>query len=155
MNVKRVGLVVALLVVIAACSGDDDASTTSGLPEASTTTAAAATTTTAGPTDETTTLPSDDSLAVYYTPVTVDQGAVKITFDRWFWALLDGTGTVTVTRDGQTVLEGPISGDGAVMTQEADGTLVFTDASGAEVARVGPQELFDTISQAMEAAGIG
>jgi hypothetical protein len=41
------------------------------------------------------------------------------------------------------------------MTQEADGTLVFTDAAGTEVARVGPQELFDTISKAMEDAGIG
>ena len=159
MNPKRTAvLIVALVVLVAACSGDDGSATTTGLPETTTTTGPATTTTSAGGDTTATTAADgavDDSLAVYYTPVTVDQGTVKVTFDRWFWALLDGTGTVTVTRDGQTVVEGPISGPDAVMGQEADGTLVFKDASGAEVARVGPQELFDTISKAMADAGIG
>lgn len=71
----------------------------------------------------------DDS---YYQPFAVAHEGFVIEFDRWFWATLDGDAAVTITRDGATVLSGPLDGPEAVM-QDDGGDLVFSSPGGEPV----------------------
>ncbi len=92
----------------------------------------------------------------YYTPFTVDQGSVQVVWDRWWWGLLDGLGTVAVTNDGSTVAEGNISGEGAVQVQDpSTGSISIYGPNGDVVATVTQEDLTEAIRDAQAEANIG
>lgn len=92
----------------------------------------------------------------YYTPFTVDQGSVRVVWDRWWWGLLDGLGSVTVTNDGSTVAEGNISGEGAVQVQDpSTGSISIYGPNGDVVATVTQEDLTEAIREAQAEANIG
>ncbi len=92
----------------------------------------------------------------YYTEFTVEKGDVQIVWDRWWWGLLDGQGSVRVTEDGTTLAEGNISGDGAVQVQDpSTGTISIYGPNGDVVATITQEDLTDAIRTAQAEANIG
>lgn len=92
----------------------------------------------------------------YYTEFTVEKGDIQIVWDRWWWGLLDGQGSVKVTEDGSTLAEGNISGDGAVQVQDpSTGTISIYGPNGDVVATITQEDLTDAIRTAQAEANIG
>ncbi|MCI0425606.1 MAG: hypothetical protein L0Z47_07125 [Actinobacteria bacterium] len=86
---------------------------------------------------------------LYNSPLVIVQDDLTITFDKWFFALLDGTARVAVTgADGSLLAEGPAEGPDSIMLQEEDGSFQILDSEGSVVAALSLEELSTAASSA-------
>lgn len=92
-----------------------------------------------------------DLTDLYNAPLVIEQEAVVIIFDKWFFALLDGTGQVTITdRAGNVIAEGPVEGSEAITQELPDGSINFLDSSGRIVANLTQEEWSDAALAALD-----
>lgn len=77
----------------------------------------------------------------YYTPLAMQHETTVITFDRWFWAILDDVGFITVEVDGEVVLHGP--SEWIVAHDSSIGLFRFHDPWKGRFVAALPAEIFD------------
>ncbi|MGB5731018.1 MAG: hypothetical protein WBN24_05345 [Acidimicrobiia bacterium] len=99
--------------------------------------------------DESAIVAPSSNRELYHTPLLIVQDGMTVEFDRWFFSLLDGQATVTVTDDsGQVILSGLVEGPASVVRETESGDLQLLDSDDTVVATVTQEELAAAISGA-------
>ena len=95
--------------------------------------------------------PQPDLFTIYRSPLVIEQAETTITFDKWFFTLLDGTAVVTVVAaDGSLLAQGHVEGQDAIMRELPDASFEFIDTNGQVVATITQDELSQAALAALE-----